>query len=226
MNRPNIRFSLLSALLMVTIVGLSIVLVQLWREVEPLRAEVRRMRTELGMLNVDDPAVAQAIQIGTGDSDRWKWRVYLPPGRKYELRCCSGRIPPATQGTNRAWLDAVKNSTSGSSGTCRDGEFVLAFGVIKEDDVWYVTSSEGNGKNFGKTSVDGDWLSQPMRSTTSMTSMENATKFAPGEPILLFSTIAYTRTPTGWIPPQGTTDGIVVWIEQQSPVAAGSPTSP
>jgi hypothetical protein len=135
-------------------------------------------------------------------------------------------IPPATQGTNSAWLDAVKKAGSGGYGTCRDGEFVLEVGVQKEGDTWYVTSSEGNRKNFGTMSVDGDWLAQPMRSTTSMTSMDKASTFAPGKPIFLLSTIAYTKTSTGWIPPKGPTDGIVIWIEQQSPAAKSPAPAP
>ena len=40
--------SLLTALLLMTIVGLAIVTTRLWREVSPLRDEVFRLRQELG----------------------------------------------------------------------------------------------------------------------------------------------------------------------------------
>ena len=48
------RFSLLTAFLLLTIAGLSIVVVQLWREIGPLRQEIRRYRNEIGELTIYD----------------------------------------------------------------------------------------------------------------------------------------------------------------------------
>src|SRR5262245_31653392 len=93
------RFSLLTAILLTTIVGLAIVVAQLWREVGPLRVEVHRYRTELGFLNVDDPTRIYAVQFPNRD-DGWRWRVYLPPGSEYILRCDQGTISPSV-GTSR-----------------------------------------------------------------------------------------------------------------------------
>jgi hypothetical protein len=46
----------------VVIVALAIVIDLLWREVGPLRAEVRRLQMEFDHLSIDDPNEATAIQ--------------------------------------------------------------------------------------------------------------------------------------------------------------------
>jgi hypothetical protein len=75
------RLSLLSALLLMTIVGLSIAVTQLWREVGPLRAKVSLLRNETGRLSVDDPTQIHAIEVRTSEPLLWKWRVWVPDGR-------------------------------------------------------------------------------------------------------------------------------------------------
>jgi hypothetical protein len=96
------RFSILTALLLMTIVGLAIVATRLWREVDPLRAELGRLRDEVGALSIDDPAKPCAIEVRTTSDDTWKWRVWIPEGRAYELHVATENIPkkdiPADQG--------------------------------------------------------------------------------------------------------------------------------
>src|SRR5262245_4620503 len=87
------RFSLLSALLLMTIVGLVIVVIQLWRDIKPLRAELRRLRNEVGALSIEDPTKPHAIQVRIVDDNTWKWRVWIPEGKKYELKIATQDIP-------------------------------------------------------------------------------------------------------------------------------------
>ena len=82
MHRFRPRISLLSALLFMTIAGMAIVIVQLWREVGPLRAEVRRLRNELGVLTVENPSRLHAIEVRTKDEMIWKWRIWVPERRR------------------------------------------------------------------------------------------------------------------------------------------------
>ena len=72
-SRGRSRFSLLTALMLMTIIGLLITVTKLWREVGPLRAEVRQMRTELGHLTIDDRNRAQAIAIRQPNPNIWRW---------------------------------------------------------------------------------------------------------------------------------------------------------
>lgn len=97
------QFSLLSALSLMTIVGLAIVIVQLWREVGPLRAEVSQLRKEVGVIVVEDPTRPCAIRVRTSDDFTWKWRLWIPEGRSYLLKYSGGAIPksgfPKANGT-------------------------------------------------------------------------------------------------------------------------------
>jgi hypothetical protein len=225
------RISLATAFLLTTIVGLSIVTFRLWREVAPLREQVRSMRSELGLLNIEDPTVAQAIQLGSREADHWKWRIYLPPGSEYELFVYSGRRIPPHKGLN--WFAAVKKDGSGMSTTMDGGEFVFEVRLVKKGMKWMVSTSRGLGGDDGEMSIDGDWLSQKMgRSVSSSAGFDKATTFRPGEAIHLMSifepVVTQNGTSTSWTSPTGPANGIVIWIEQRipatnSPAAAAAP---
>lgn len=225
------RFSLLTALLLTALVACGITIWQLWHEIEPLRSQVRRMRTELGFLSIEDPLVAQAIQVGTGEVDHWKWRIYLPQGGKYELFIYSGTIPPNNPNQNQNWFDAVKKSGSGLSGTIRDGEFVFDVKLIKEGDRWFVATSNANGMSFGKMSVTGDWLSQEIgHGMLSSIASNKPSLFQPDQPILLMSMLEPVVTRSGnsvsWTSPTGPANGIVIWIEQHPPASNAKVAAP
>jgi hypothetical protein len=103
--RPRFRprISLLTSLLLMTIVGLTIVVAQLWREVVPLREENRGLRDEVGRLSIDDPTKTSVIEVRTTDDFTWKWRVWIPEGRAYQLQMATEDIPktgyPESRGT-------------------------------------------------------------------------------------------------------------------------------
>jgi hypothetical protein len=226
MALARVRFSLLTILLLTAIVSLSIVVAKLWSEVGPLRAQVRSMRTELGLLNIDDSSVAQAIQLGTGKADHWKWRIYLPATGEYELFVYSGMIPP--RGFYQNWYDEVRKNASGMSSTFDGGEFVFNVQLKKQDDQWLVLTSRGIDRMGGVWSVHGDWLSQLMgRGITSSVGPDTAVRFRPGQPIHLMTLLEPIATKNGnttyWSTPTGPANGIVVWIEQHSRGGAGSP---
>lgn len=87
------RFSLLTAILLMTIIGLVIVTVRLWREVGPLREETRRLRDEVGELSIEDDAKIHAIEVRTKDPLTWKFRVWVPKGQKVKVRSRWGDVP-------------------------------------------------------------------------------------------------------------------------------------
>jgi hypothetical protein len=132
-RRP--RISLLSAFLLMTIVGMAIVIIQLWRELGPLRDEVHRLRNEMGVLVVDDPTKIHAIQVNTRDELTWKWRVWIPPGRKCVIRAFSDGIPKKgfpQQG--------------GSLFIHEPGEHMIGYEIDRD---------RINGKWYGKTTLAG-----------------------------------------------------------------------
>jgi len=105
----RLRLSLLNALLLMTIVGLAIVVVQLWREAEPLRAELRGLRDEVGRLSIDDPAKPHAMQVRTGDKFAWKWRIWVPEGQKYRVKVAMQDIPATGFSTSNGMIALDKS---------------------------------------------------------------------------------------------------------------------
>ena len=92
---PNFRprISILTALLLMTILAMAIVVAQQWREVGPLRSEVRRLRDELGQLSIEDPTKLHAIEVRTKDAMIWKWRIWVPERMNAQLRFAWSDVP-------------------------------------------------------------------------------------------------------------------------------------
>jgi hypothetical protein len=87
------RFSLLTVLLVMALVACGITIWQLWRELNPLRDEVERQRNQLGELTIRDETKTHAIQVDTLDDLTWKWRIWVPPGKKVFFHARIGEVP-------------------------------------------------------------------------------------------------------------------------------------
>jgi hypothetical protein len=90
--RWQLRFSLLTALLLVTIVAMGIGIWRLYRELVPLRAEVRNLRSQVGALTIDDDQKFHVVRVREPGGFRWNWRIWLPRGQDYWL-CASQKAP-------------------------------------------------------------------------------------------------------------------------------------
>jgi hypothetical protein len=197
------RFSLFSALLLMTIVGLAIVVVQLWREVGPLRADVRRLRDEAGALSIDDPTKPCAIQVRTANDVTWKWRLWIPKGRAYVLNYASENIPkqgfPASHSSitldepGETWVEyqIAPDSTSGSG-------------------IWMDHLRMLNGASVG--SRQQDWVKWKRRVGTGE-SVSYTTKVSePGELITLArERVSQTATDSSKI--EDPSAGFMIWLE-------------
>lgn len=128
MLRTRPRLSLLSALLIMTIVGMAIVIVQLWREVSPLRKETRRLRDEVGELSIEDDTKIHAIEVRTRDPLTWKFRVWVPQGQKVKVRARWGDVPRTGVPEAKAGFDL------------NEGENWVTYRVNRgqDEDEWYV----------------------------------------------------------------------------------------
>jgi hypothetical protein len=231
MPRFRPRFSLLTALLLMTIVGMAIVLVQLWREVGPLRLENRQMRTELGQLTIDVASQVQAIEVRQPDPNLWRWRLYLPPGGKYQLLEFGGILPARGGLSNQQWLDTLKNAQHGIgsgafSGHMLEGELTLEATLRKENDQWKFATHPGGGASHYV--ITDDWLADTARIDASDIWEGQQCVYEPGEPILLLYLPKPVRTPaagggTSLSMPKEPAEGIILWLEQ---LPAKPPTPP
>jgi hypothetical protein len=211
-HRFRPRISLLSALLLMTIVGLMIVVAQLWREVGPLRAEVAQLRNETGRLSVDDPTKIHAIQVNTGDELTWKWRVWIPKGRMYVVRGYGDGVP--------------KEGFPKDGGTMRirePGEHVITYDIDRD---------RTSGKWFGKTTMigtgsvgkdDQSWVTWP--SQTSLTSGVSTTakSFDMGERVEIIRRRVSQAGDSSKI--EDPAAGFMIWLEPASGWRNIGPTS-
>lgn len=228
-SRWRPRFSLLTALLLMTIVGLTIVMVQLWREVGPLREANRSMRAMVGQLTIEDKSKVYGLQIPTLEENRWRWQIYLPPGGRNKLYAYSGHLPSLTLNPGKAWFDAVRRDSEGTADSLGglSGEILVDCQLVKENGKWLLAKrylqrdSNSMTSNSNKSSIsqpNGDWLTD-RRGTSSRSLDEGIQQSAEsGEPmlLLLFMRPFFTKEPGGGeslSSPSGAADGIAIWIE-------------
>jgi hypothetical protein len=223
MPRFRPRISILSALLLMTIVGMVFAIVHLGREVVPLRNEVRRYRSELRLLNIDDPTRVHGIQMPTKDAG-WRWKLYLPPGGNYQLRYHSGMIPAGVAGPERRDF-GVMNPAPGS--------YFYRFGMTSEEkiiearfkqlgDKWVMQINFG-GAGWRDLQLDKDFAeylskAHSMVFPTSNLNSEEQTVFAPGERMFLIKCreMAISTPPSGGVINshiKGPAPGVALWIE-------------
>jgi hypothetical protein len=230
------RVSLLTALLLLTIVGLSIVSFGLWREVGPLRLENRRMRAQLGQLRIEDSKKAYAMQLPAYEDNTWRWRIYLPPGGQHVMYDYSGILPARNGRKDKDWFEEMKQSGRGggtSSGSHLQGEFTIVAKLLKENGRWKVAMSFTPGDSeqsatltseTGIAQATDDWpgdYRQRGRIANGV-GMEQKS-FAPGEPMVL---LAAQRAVVKKLPggarrtetTKGPAEGIAIWIEPSKPI--------
>jgi hypothetical protein len=201
------RFSLLTALLLMTFVGIVIVVVQQWREVGPLRAQVRRLRDEVGVLTIEDESKLHAIQIRQDEELTWRWRVWVPQGGETYLHLQWGNVPKtgvpseyststlepgehwivlkARRGTkNNTWLSSLQTQSSSSTSS------------IQDDQHWFDwESSTSNGEGVGHSTEVFD----------------AATKRV----ILQRLRVGQLSKSLGLQKQAGPTPGFIIWLERQ-----------
>jgi hypothetical protein len=128
---PRLRLSLLNLFFLTAILALAIVIALFWREIGPLRVEVRQLRDETGKLTIDDPTKLAAIQYHRRDEDLWRWRVWIPAGHSYRLKWIEAAIP-------RTDFPALADFTRTRSGPC---EYVVSYRI--DDEGWSTLDAFG-----------------------------------------------------------------------------------
>jgi hypothetical protein len=136
---PNFRprISILTALLLMTIVGMAIPLIQLWREVGPLRADNNRLNEERGTLVIGDRSQLHAIQIPArfAGEGLTSFRIYVPPGQQYVAFVQVNGVPKTGVPKIRGKLSDYNSVLGGGSGLLysrlEPGEQVLSIKTVR-----------------------------------------------------------------------------------------------
>jgi hypothetical protein len=122
--RKRPRFSLLTLLLMTTAVALMTTTLLLYRELAPLRREVRTLLEERGNLYIEDATEFQAMQVATPGRHHWRWRVRVPPRSEYLLHAHGGPVPK-------------KGYLQGGGGiSLAAGEHLVGYRIAQDDESW------------------------------------------------------------------------------------------
>jgi hypothetical protein len=192
-----IRFSLLNGLLLTGIVAFSIVVALQWREIGPLRAEVRQLRNEVGKLTIDEPTKVAAIQFHRGDDElMWRWRVWIPSGHSYRLRWIDAAIP-------RTDFPALADFTRTLSGP---GESVVSYRI--DDEGW--STLDAFGETIRGKTHNWNWA----RGLAEDEGIGKSTEtYDPEEPIVLTrqrDISSFIARPVNTDDPA---DGFMIWIE-------------
>jgi hypothetical protein len=187
-----------------TIIGLVIVTAQLWRKVGPLQSEVRRLRDELGVLVVDDPAKVCAIMLGSQDELTWKWQVWIPENHAASLKIFNEMVPQSGI------------PVGGSSLDLEPGDQIVVYQIKRNprDGKWN-GSLRVEAKAKMSTTGRGGYVQPWVEWKSVLSQTEGAGRktrsIEPGKPLVLIRRLVWQ--PTTKRKPSDPADGFMIWLE-------------
>ena len=202
-RRP--RISLLTLLLLLTIFAMGIALWQANSELIPMREEVQALRDETGQLTISDVEQIHAIQMATDYPLAWRWRVYIPEGRKVRLAHETHQI------SKEELPEANGHEIAGP------GEFVVTVTLDKQPDGKWRSSLSCDGVTTYRLFPEdaNRWLTEGGSGSQFEQVFRTVSVERSGEPfVLLRKRVFYNR---GQIPPSNEpalTDGLLVWLSE------------
>lgn len=199
-TRPRLSFSLLNLLLGSALPVAVISHVVASRELNLLKSEVRRLRTELGYLDIKDPKKCYVTSVPQLEQGLYLFRVYLPPGHGYSRRYS---VKSKTQ--------FGESIMGGSSSISESGELTFRAKIYRDEsgEMQFAVSGSGSQSRsrFGPETAIGS----ASTSSTAATPPSNETReIAPGLPIELL-TLEVEKSEDNKI-----RDSIKIWLEDAS----------
>jgi hypothetical protein len=206
MARFRPRISLISALLLTAIAGMAIVITQLWREVGPLRKEVRMLRDETGRLSIEDESKLHAIEVRTDDDLTWKWRVWVPQGQLVTVHSRWGNMP-------RKGVPVQHNSITLSPG---EQWVTLTARRDRDDQHWEERLESRGGSVGGIIQPQEHWFDWPGHSSTG--DGVSATTYVPQDNdkvVVLRRFRVGQNKSSDELNKSDRTAGFIVWLQRQ-----------
>jgi hypothetical protein len=214
MARP--RFTLRSVFLTVTVFAFVLTVwtsAKQFRENRRLRAENRLLRNEVGTLTIEagDEDKFHAIEIPSFDERTWRWRVYVPPGKRSYLRAMIGKIP--LYGFPKAKMHQELLLSSGEQ------VVTVALGQTEVRgwnwhlETEYSTNDIGSARNASWTidKVSADWIKKDHGVLESQGVLQDTSNGPSNDPFLL--TRAQLIPNSSAQLPAEHADGIIIWID-------------
>lgn len=179
------RFSLRTLLVGTAAVAIVIAVILAYRqahEMQLLRQENARLRNELGEILVEpgDENKLHAVSVPTSESMVWKWRIFVPTGRKIWLYVAPGELGPTGE--------PPKNF---GKSTLFPGEQTIQLVLRKNyHDHWeWVVNLPKNANSFGVDSEVGSKMNKLLDADeigSTSSGVSSLTKVEPGQDLKLF----------------------------------------
>jgi hypothetical protein len=146
------RYSLRTLATLITIVALLATIAWLWREKSKLQRGLTESRRQLGFLEVTDRSKIYATCVpGSGSNEAWRWRIYLPEDRKFNIVLSTGPLPPLSpQLSQKEFLIAMRRSGRGKIGPIDSGEYLHEVALYRSP-----TNPEQWVAKYGRLGGDG-----------------------------------------------------------------------
>jgi len=222
---PEPRFSLRGLLaataflaVVVSHVNTSLNLRRTERTIAQQHAELKRMRNELGVFDVEERNKAHVLFVRQMDEKAWRWRVYLPSQRRYMMKWAIDDVPD--KGLASQW-EGQQFQVLG-----RD-DLTFTFDVFLRKGAdgkwrWFLrrTGPGSSGELTCDAAADHPLIapSQPISGRIECGGAGQVTLSDPNEPLVLFRyqfipQAEYEAAQAQGQQPAGTFPGIIVWIE-------------
>jgi len=160
LDTPTIRSRIVSAILWATIAILALAMWNAGREAGTLRAELSKLRSQGGHLEIKDPQKFYAVRIPTTDPYQWAWRIHIPQNSKFTFRCYTGQMPDSGLPGDGTWRMMRGTDYGGSSqGPLPPGELLLRVHLQdQEDGQWQIRIQRDRGWSGNGYRPQSAWL--------------------------------------------------------------------
>ncbi len=162
----------------------------------------------------------QAVAIRTLEPMTWKWRVYIPQGRKFNLHH-----------EIRGVADNNLPNRGSFCGPTPTGEQIMTIALRKnqaKDDEWQWIVQCGSclcGPIL--TGANAAWINRPSNVTANWAGQIQPSIAPAGKPLEMFRYRSFPMSAVGQGPTSlsGVGDGILVWIQEDQPLPAATPAA-
>lgn len=214
--KKRIRFSITTLLLLTALVAVLVSHFRISAELALTRSKLAAANDDLRQLNIDDDSLVHAVLLPTFGPRQWRWRVFLPAGRRWRL-CSSfdqlpeSGLPTLVRNHDHIFLNSRNKPLAGGE------PFVLGVAVHKnQTDRWALTFQTLDRSTTFPIKQPPAWLEE--RSSVGWTSRVAGKRASESEPangpLVLLRHRKAKELPGGAITvDMEPTDGLMVWIE-------------
>jgi hypothetical protein len=188
------------------------------RTIEQQQGELKKLRDELGVFEVEDRTKAHVVFVRQTEDKAWRWRLSLPPQGRYMLKWAIDSV--ASKDLSSQW-EGQQFQTLGLDSTTFTVDLFLRKGADGHWR-WFLrnTGRLGTGELTREVPADHPLISpsQPIVGRVECNGSGGLTLSDPKEPLVLFryQLIPQAEFDAAQAPrhePDGTFPGIIVWIE-------------